>query len=100
MGFGREKSAIDLIGRGNEGREEGVVYGCRVLYGYVNENGNEGNHGRTLVRLWLTGSVVADVCQWNGCAYKELVCADGVAPRPAFRYDSEKVRPTCVTSPL
>ena len=55
MGFGREKLAVGLIGRGNEGREEGVVYG------YVNENGNEGKLGRTLVRLRLTGSVVADV---------------------------------------
>ena len=57
MGFGREKWAVDLIGRGNEGREEGVVYG------YVNENGNGGKLGRTLVRLRLTGSVVADVNQ-------------------------------------
>ena len=60
MGFGREKWAVDRIGRGNEGREEGVVYG------YVNENGNGGNHGRILVRLWLTGSVVADVSQSIG----------------------------------
>ena len=57
MGFGREKVAVARIGRGNEGCEEGVVYG------YVNENGNEGTLGRTLVRLRLTGSVVADVSQ-------------------------------------
>ena len=57
MGFGREKSAVDRIGCGNEGCEEGVVYG------YGNENGNEGKLGRTLVRLRLTGSVVADVGQ-------------------------------------
>ena len=60
MGFGREKSAVGLIGRGNEGCEEGVVYG------YVNENGNEGTFGRALDRLWLTGSVVADLSQRNG----------------------------------
>jgi hypothetical protein len=49
--------AVDLNERENEGREEFVVYG------YVNENGNEENLGRTLVRLWLTGSVAADGSQ-------------------------------------
>ena len=51
------KLYVDLIERGNDVREEVVVYG------YVNENGNGGKLGRTPVRLWLTGSVVADVSQ-------------------------------------
>jgi len=61
-GFVHEKGAAALIERDAEGCEEVVVYG------YGNAYGNEGNVGASLVRLWLTGSGVADVSQWNGDA--------------------------------
>jgi len=46
-GFDPESVAIDLIGRGNEGREEIVVYG------YVNENeGDLGRRGQSRSRTY------------------------------------------------
>ena len=51
--FEHEKMDVDLIERGNEVREE-------VMYGYVNENGNEGDFADGGSRgVGLTGKRVA-----------------------------------------